>query len=231
MGEIADAIIDGYLDEETGEVIDGDAPGYPRTINEPRDTMSFKTFQQHMQRYGIGAIQHSTYHWAAIGQRKVNYWPSKQKMHVDGKPGKARRIRDLDEVVQAAGPPVGHHVPQTATPPFDPTPQHSTSAESRAKLCAEIVQAVKEALNTAEPSMAAVDAESREEIVKRAKAHGDRRGAGRVFDGDSQSAERIAANALICSAALIGSLAMFLLANWIVVALFRWVPVLFLHSR
>lgn len=32
MGEIADMIIEGLLDSETGELIDGDAPGYPRTM-------------------------------------------------------------------------------------------------------------------------------------------------------------------------------------------------------
>jgi len=31
MGEIADMMIEGLLDCETGEVIDGNAPGYPRT--------------------------------------------------------------------------------------------------------------------------------------------------------------------------------------------------------
>ena len=31
MGEIADLLIEGLLDEETGEIIDGDAPGYPRS--------------------------------------------------------------------------------------------------------------------------------------------------------------------------------------------------------
>jgi len=31
MGEIADDIIDGFYDELTGEVIDGESPGYPRT--------------------------------------------------------------------------------------------------------------------------------------------------------------------------------------------------------
>ena len=30
MGDIADLMIDGFLDCETGEVIDGDAPGFPR---------------------------------------------------------------------------------------------------------------------------------------------------------------------------------------------------------
>ncbi len=32
MGDIADMMIEGFLDSETGEFIDGDAPGYPRTI-------------------------------------------------------------------------------------------------------------------------------------------------------------------------------------------------------
>ena len=31
MGEIADQICSGFLDEETLEMIDGDAPGYPRS--------------------------------------------------------------------------------------------------------------------------------------------------------------------------------------------------------
>lgn len=31
MGDAADMILDGLLDEETGELIDGDAPGYPRS--------------------------------------------------------------------------------------------------------------------------------------------------------------------------------------------------------
>ena len=34
MGEIADMILDGFLDEETGEYIDGEAPGYPRRMSE-----------------------------------------------------------------------------------------------------------------------------------------------------------------------------------------------------
>lgn len=33
MGEIADMMIDGFLDSETGELLDGDAPGYPRSRN------------------------------------------------------------------------------------------------------------------------------------------------------------------------------------------------------
>ena len=34
MGEIADMVLDGMLDEETGKVIDGEAPGYPRRLSE-----------------------------------------------------------------------------------------------------------------------------------------------------------------------------------------------------
>ena len=37
MGDIADLIIDGFFDMETGEVIDGDAPGYPRTKRKHRE--------------------------------------------------------------------------------------------------------------------------------------------------------------------------------------------------
>lgn len=36
MGEIAEMMIDGFLDWETGEMIDGDAPGYPRTHRRER---------------------------------------------------------------------------------------------------------------------------------------------------------------------------------------------------
>ena len=35
MGDIADMMLEGFLDSETGEVIDGDAPGYPRTKRRP----------------------------------------------------------------------------------------------------------------------------------------------------------------------------------------------------
>lgn len=36
MGEYADMFLDGLLDEETGELIDGDAPGYPRSPHRER---------------------------------------------------------------------------------------------------------------------------------------------------------------------------------------------------
>ena len=32
MGDIADMILEGLLSEDTGEVIDGDSPGYPRKM-------------------------------------------------------------------------------------------------------------------------------------------------------------------------------------------------------
>ena len=31
MGEIAEMVLDGLLDEETGELIEGTSPGYPRS--------------------------------------------------------------------------------------------------------------------------------------------------------------------------------------------------------
>lgn len=31
MGDAADLILDGTVDEETGELIDGESPGYPRS--------------------------------------------------------------------------------------------------------------------------------------------------------------------------------------------------------
>jgi len=35
MSEIADMMIEGLIDSETGELIDGDSPGYPRSVNWP----------------------------------------------------------------------------------------------------------------------------------------------------------------------------------------------------
>lgn len=32
MGDIADMILEGLISEDTGELIDGDAPGYPRKM-------------------------------------------------------------------------------------------------------------------------------------------------------------------------------------------------------
>ena len=43
MGEIADAMIDGTLDQHTGEYIDGDSPGYPRSHPENRHYSKSKT--------------------------------------------------------------------------------------------------------------------------------------------------------------------------------------------
>lgn len=34
MGEIAEMMLEGFLDEETGELIDGTAPGYPRRASD-----------------------------------------------------------------------------------------------------------------------------------------------------------------------------------------------------
>lgn len=34
MGEVAEAIVNGYLCESCGSIVDGDAPGYPRTCTD-----------------------------------------------------------------------------------------------------------------------------------------------------------------------------------------------------
>ena len=34
MGEIAKMMLDGFMDEETGEIIDWTAPGYPRRMSD-----------------------------------------------------------------------------------------------------------------------------------------------------------------------------------------------------
>jgi hypothetical protein len=36
MGEYADMILEGLIDEETGELIDGQSPGYPRSPTRER---------------------------------------------------------------------------------------------------------------------------------------------------------------------------------------------------
>lgn len=33
-GEISEMMLDGFLDEETGEMIDGESPGYPRRMSD-----------------------------------------------------------------------------------------------------------------------------------------------------------------------------------------------------
>lgn len=42
MGEIAEAMLEGFLDEETGEVIDGTSPGYPRRMSDRKLDREFK---------------------------------------------------------------------------------------------------------------------------------------------------------------------------------------------
>lgn len=34
MGEISEMMLEGFMDEETGEIIDGEAPGYPRRMSD-----------------------------------------------------------------------------------------------------------------------------------------------------------------------------------------------------
>lgn len=41
MGEYADMIIDGFVDQYTGEVIDGHSPGYPRSKSRRRTRQGF----------------------------------------------------------------------------------------------------------------------------------------------------------------------------------------------
>jgi hypothetical protein len=48
MGEYADLLLSGLLDEETGELIDGDAPGYPRSPERER--------RQHRQKQQADAM-------------------------------------------------------------------------------------------------------------------------------------------------------------------------------
>ena len=40
MGEYADMIIDGFVDQYTGEIIDGDSSGYPRSKRKSRNRKS-----------------------------------------------------------------------------------------------------------------------------------------------------------------------------------------------
>jgi hypothetical protein len=43
MGEIADMMLDGFIDEETGEIIDCEAPGYPRRTIDRKQEREFRT--------------------------------------------------------------------------------------------------------------------------------------------------------------------------------------------
>lgn len=42
MGDIADMMLEGFLDEETGEIIDGTAPGYPRRMSDRKQDREFR---------------------------------------------------------------------------------------------------------------------------------------------------------------------------------------------
>lgn len=42
MGEIADMMLEGFLDEETGEVIDEESPGYPRRMSDRKQDRAFR---------------------------------------------------------------------------------------------------------------------------------------------------------------------------------------------
>lgn len=51
MGEIAEMMLDGFLDEETGEFIDGDAPGYPRRMSDANRAPRRQDRKTHCCRY------------------------------------------------------------------------------------------------------------------------------------------------------------------------------------
>lgn len=42
MGEIAEMMLEGFLDEETGEVIDFTSPGYPRRMSDRKQKHEFR---------------------------------------------------------------------------------------------------------------------------------------------------------------------------------------------
>jgi hypothetical protein len=59
MGEYADMMIDGLIDSETGELIDGDAPGYPRCAslgNLPRSKRRKKKKPSESVAAGLSAV-------------------------------------------------------------------------------------------------------------------------------------------------------------------------------
>lgn len=41
MGEISDMVLEGFMDEETGEIIDGASPGYPRRMSDRKADRDF----------------------------------------------------------------------------------------------------------------------------------------------------------------------------------------------
>ena len=47
MGEYADLFLDGILDEETGELIDGESPGHPRSPTRDRRERQQKPYLCH----------------------------------------------------------------------------------------------------------------------------------------------------------------------------------------
>lgn len=56
MGDIADMMLDGTLDSETGEFIDGDSPGYPRSMNHRNNPVNGVT--KWLTKQGLPVDQH-----------------------------------------------------------------------------------------------------------------------------------------------------------------------------
>lgn len=127
MGEVADMILEGLLDSETGELIDGDAPGYSRTRGEffggksshrswgksgrhKKAAKEFKEASTLASQNGLSLMKHTPFHYSLRkpGGWIINVYPGKRRIHHDQKRGPApfidtKNIRwSLVEVVRLA---------------------------------------------------------------------------------------------------------------------------------
>lgn len=107
MGEYADMIIDGFVDSETMELIDGDAPGYPRTMygRKSRQKASSQKKRERIEKAekhfpearniaakaGLELLRHDEHHYSLRHPdgRILNIYPGVQILKADEKRGPA----------------------------------------------------------------------------------------------------------------------------------------------
>lgn len=82
MGQYADDVIDGIVDGETGEIIDGEAPGYPRSTSLPDSPAErIERLTREAASEGLGVRKCSDTHYQICDELGplVDVWPTTNK--------------------------------------------------------------------------------------------------------------------------------------------------------
>ena len=127
MGEIAEMMLDGTMDPETGEFnFDGeDGPGFPLTGAEAAEyrravgwrgsaggwsgDTSYrltKAWRKKLERFGE-VRANDYFHWQVrkVGKVVADWWPHKRKWRIDGKIGHGREAEFVRALAKHAGAP------------------------------------------------------------------------------------------------------------------------------